>query len=367
MPKYTGINVVRRRLADGRVEVYRYHRATGRRLDGDPDSDEFRDAYIAAEIAAQTPAETAKPLSGIEEIARSYMRSPEWRQRIAASTKELREPLIEMAKTYFAEFTLRDWNNRRIRTEIFGWRDSLSATPSRADSAIDALSAMLSWAYDRALIDVNHALRVPHLSTPRPRAKKFWTADQETALIAKARPYVRRLYFFALYSLMRREDMAVLPWEHFDGRWIVYTPIKTNKSTGVEIHIPVHELPPFKTLMEEMPRNHEFVLSASRGGPLNYDNIGRALDTAKRDAFGGNANIDRTLHDIRRSGMQRLLEAGCTDAEVKSISGHRMGDGESAMGDYVERSRKLATNAYRKWWRAMQTPDAADVLQFKSR
>jgi hypothetical protein len=43
--RITGINTVRKRLADGSVRIYYYHRDTGTRLDGKPGSPEFIASY----------------------------------------------------------------------------------------------------------------------------------------------------------------------------------------------------------------------------------------------------------------------------------------------------------------------------------
>src|SRR5437588_190464 len=44
-----GINTIRKRLADGTVKIYHYHRATGMRLTGEPGSAEFIASYGDAE------------------------------------------------------------------------------------------------------------------------------------------------------------------------------------------------------------------------------------------------------------------------------------------------------------------------------
>ena len=44
-----GINTVRRYRTDGSFALYRYHRATGRQLTGEPGIPEFVESYAAAE------------------------------------------------------------------------------------------------------------------------------------------------------------------------------------------------------------------------------------------------------------------------------------------------------------------------------
>jgi len=47
--KISRINTVRKRLADGSIRVYYYHRDTGVRLDGKPGSPEFMLSYGEAQ------------------------------------------------------------------------------------------------------------------------------------------------------------------------------------------------------------------------------------------------------------------------------------------------------------------------------
>ena len=44
-----GVNTVRRYRKDGSFALYRYHRASGRQLTGDPGTPEFIESYAAAE------------------------------------------------------------------------------------------------------------------------------------------------------------------------------------------------------------------------------------------------------------------------------------------------------------------------------
>lgn len=50
--KISGINTVRKRIRDGSIRVYYYHRATGTRLEGKPGSPEFIRSYANAEATA---------------------------------------------------------------------------------------------------------------------------------------------------------------------------------------------------------------------------------------------------------------------------------------------------------------------------
>src|SRR5262245_66137960 len=80
--KISRINTVRKRLADGSVRVYYYHRDTGLRLDGEPGSPEFIASYARAErnLADRHP----DLCSG---LIRDFLTSPEFEKNLQPSTQ----------------------------------------------------------------------------------------------------------------------------------------------------------------------------------------------------------------------------------------------------------------------------------------
>jgi integrase len=286
-----------------------------------------------------------------------YQRSPEWRS-LAPRTRILREALLLEARAFLGDFSVASLDDKRTKKEIFSWRDSLADTPAKADNAIRTLSAMLSWAVERTEIEINWASKIKMLSPKAPRAKMTWTPGREEILLATAPRPVNQLYRFALFTLARESDIAAMRPENFDGRWLVFIPEKT-KRKGIEVHLPVFELPPLAALLDEIGSDW---LRTSRGKFWTAANIRWRFGDAVRKAFPGE-DIDRTFHDIRGTGITRLMDAGCSDTETAAISGHALGRG-SVLGNYIERNRQQAVNAYRKWARAMQHGEA-DIIPFR--
>src|SRR4051794_36821574 len=81
-----GVNTVTKRRSDGTVAVYRYHRASGRRLDGEPGSVEFdaswRDAERAGKHAPATPAQKGGAWAKLIE---AYQKSQEYGSLVATT------------------------------------------------------------------------------------------------------------------------------------------------------------------------------------------------------------------------------------------------------------------------------------------
>ena len=82
-----GVNTVRKRLADGTVRKYYYHRSTGKRINGEPGTPEFVASY--AEAAKREPTNSRTFLSLIE----GFLGSPEFGKLAEKTRKDYRRYL----------------------------------------------------------------------------------------------------------------------------------------------------------------------------------------------------------------------------------------------------------------------------------
>ena len=65
-----------------------------------------------------------------------------------------------------------------------------------------------------------------------------------------------------------------------------------------------------------------------------------------------------TFHDFRGTAVTRLAEAGATEAEIATLTGHSLADVKSVLdANYLRRDPKLAENAIRKLEGRTKTPD----------
>lgn len=332
----TAERVVRKKLADGTVKEYRYP----------PQAKRPRRKVIREHGA-------------IRQLSERYEKSPEF-LKLSALWQERRRYYLGVLQDELGWMTIDDLNGRNSRGWFYKMRDKFAATPNKADKLIDSLKGLLAWAYERNELDVNHALGIKHLaSSGKIRNDIVWTEDHEAIVYASFPPAMINAFRFALFSAMRQGDMCALKWENYKDGWISYQPSKTSGSSKIWVHLPVFALPPFQELIDSLPRQSEFMLLTETGKPLIAANLAvrwRFL-MAKTDLKGE----DLHWHDLRGTATTRLLEAGCSDAEVAAITGHSIGGG-SKLGDYAARSKQLALNAYRKWWEYLQEKPAVIPL-----
>lgn len=317
--------LVRKRLADGTVKVYRYER--GGRKKEEPQH------------------------RGFERLAMLYIASPEFARNSPGWQRALRKYVAAIDKE-IGYMTTADLAGEEARKRFWRLRDQFAATPHKADKVVSTLSLVLGWAYRRGHIAYNHATGIDRLAPPSStRADIIWTPDDEAAFIENAPERLADAFLLALYTLAREADLCGLRWAQFDGRWLVYKPSKTAHSTAPTIHLPVYRLEPLKALLGRLPRECAHILTAKSGIPWRPANLSHQFERRRAICLLSHSGL--RWHDIRGTGITRLYNAGCTDAEVASISGHVMG-ARAQQRSYIARTRELAENAYAKWDRAMQ-------------
>lgn len=321
------IKIVRRRLADGSVKEYRYD--------------------LGAKEVSKAKMREA---NAIHQIAMAYFAAPEFKSNSPAWQKAIRYyvALIE-DKLWWMRFS--DMADRKARAKFYEMRDFHAETPVKADRLISVLKTLCAFGYERALLAADHARGIPRLaSTGAIRADCIWLPEHETAFLGVAPPDIRRLFLMALYTAARQADLTSLRWDQYRDGWLSFQPSKTRRKTGVWVHLPVYALPPLQAVLDEAPRRCAFILSTENGVQWTGPNLRRRWERAKAKA---GIDADLHFHDLRGTAVTRMLEAGCTDIEAASITGHAMIKG-AAMSKYAARTKQLAVNAYVKWSAAMQ-------------
>jgi integrase len=151
---------------------------------------------------------------------------------------------------------------------------------------MNVLRSILGFAYDRVLIEANHALGIPKLTpSGQSRAENIWTADIRQQLFAHAKPCLRRLCLFALYTGARQSDICRLTWANIsaDG-WLSFQPGKTSTTTQVWVHLPIFALEPLDALLRALPRTEggPILLTDDRPRKWTPENIKRQMRLTKQ-------------------------------------------------------------------------------------
>ena len=227
-----GINLVKKRLADGTVRVYYYAWKGGPALRGEPGSPEFVASYTGAAARKRTP-----PQGVIFSLLQGYQASDHFRS-LADRTRADYVKQIKIIETKFGDFPLSALTDRRTRGVFKAWRDKLALSSRRqADYAWTVLALVLAWALDRGLVSVNPCEKGGRLYRGS-RVDSVWSADDEAVFLARAPQHLHLPLLLALWTGQRQGDLLRLPWSAYDGKHIRLRQSKT----GAKVMIPVGNL-----------------------------------------------------------------------------------------------------------------------------
>lgn len=324
-----GIKPVHKTLADGTRKTYYYERHTKTRLRGKPGTAEFMESYLEAIKTLPKSGEFARLIS-------AYQESPEY-AKLAPKTRHDYGNYIDLILREFGDMPIAALNAPAVRGDFKAWRNTMSATPRKADLAWSVLRLILSWAVDQTLITHNAALGGKRLHN-NSRADIIWSQEDLQKAFEHFPKHVLDALILALHTGQRRGDLLKMTWADYqDGQIFV-----RQSKTGARVHVPATRL--LIKRLEEMPRTATTILTNSKGLPWSYHGFGTSFDKAKEKA----GIVGKTFHDLRGTAITRLHLAGGSNAEIASISGHKLSQITRILDTYVAVSNHLAVSAIEK-------------------
>jgi integrase len=349
LPK--GVNVVRKRLADGTWVTYYYAWKGGPRLKGEPGTAEFQASYDAAINAKHRP-----PKGNLRSILDQYQESAAF-MKLADRTKKDYRYRIKRIDRDFGDLPIAALGDRRIRGEFMRWRDAIGLTsPCSADKVFAVLARAISWAFDWGLVPDNPCKR-PGLLYKGNRADKVWTPEQEAAFYEKAPQHLHLALTLGLWTGQRQGDLLRLAWSAFDGEHIRLKQRKTKVPVLVPVGGPL--LTALKAARAKLSEADEKrldsvpILANTRGEP--WTSYGFSCSWRKACKKAGVEGV--TFHDLRGTAVTRFALAECTVAEICAITGHSLKDASTILDrHYLKRDPELARSAIRKLEKSTRFP-----------
>jgi integrase len=337
-----GINSFRKRLADGTYRTYYYAWKGGPPLQGEPGTPEFVASYNAAVARKVVP-----PKGTLLSVLLAYQNSDEFRER-APRTRSDYVGKIKLIEKTFGDFPLAALTDKRTRGVFKAWRERLATSSRRqADYAWVVLARILSFGVDNGLVAANPCARGGRLYRGS-RAENIWTAADEAAFLERAPAHLHLPLLLALWTGQRQGDLLRLTWSAYDGKHIR---LKQSKG-GRRVVIPVGA--PLKAALDAAPKLSPIILTTLDGKPWTPDGFRASWGKAcKRAGVSG-----VTFHDLRGTAVTRLAIAGCTEAEIATITGHSTGSVRAIIDThYLARDPALAESAIRKLEKGTKSPN----------
>jgi integrase len=329
-----GINSKRKQLADGTWRTYYWAWKGGPPLRGEPGSPEFHASYNEAVARKVIP-----PRGTLLSVLQAYQDSEDFRG-LAASTRRSYIALIKRIEKEFGDFPLAGVTDRRSRGVFLAWRDRLAVNAGRrqADYAWTVLARVFSWGFDRGLV-LDNPCRAGGRLYRGSRAEIIWTVDDEAAFLERAPKHLHLPLMLALWTGQRQGDLLRLPWSAYDG-----SHIRLRQSKGERrVVIPVGA--PLKAMLDATPRKSPIILMSTYDQPWTSDGFRTSWGKACKAA----GIVGVTFHDLRGTAVTRLALAGCTEAEIATITGHSLRAVRAILDThYLHRDQGLAESAIRK-------------------
>ena len=212
---------------------------------------------------------------------------------------------------------------------------------------MDGARARAVVGLDRGLVAANPCERGGRLYRGS-RAEKMWTAADEAAFLERAPAHLHLPLLLALWTGQRQGDLLRLPWSAYDGKHIRLRQSKTGKPVVIQVGAPL------KAALDAAPKRAPIILTNSDGKPWTSDGFRASWGKACKAA----GVVGVTFHDLRGTAVTRLALVGCTEAEIATITGHRLRDVRSILDShYLHRDPALGESAITKLERGTKTPN----------
>lgn len=317
--------------AKGRAYYYFRRRVGGKyrmiRLPSDPRSPAFAEAYKS--LATEDGGLRAAPYS-FDALIASYKASAVFTD-LSPRTRQDYQKLLGMIGGWVGKKDA----SRYPRSEIMRMMNSNARRPRTANYLLSMMVILMNHAIDLEWRKDNPAKGIRKLKTGPGYLP--WGEDQvEAYRKANAeRADAILLFELALGTGQRPGDLVRMKWSDYDGGGISLTQGKT----GAALYVPLGER--LRTLLDATrPADAP---SASILGTEAYTGMEVRFRRA-RDRAGVKGV---SLHGLRKNATIELAEAGCTEAEIKAITGHETSE---MVALYSKRAnqRKTAQAARRK-------------------
>ena len=360
-----GINKVPKVLADGTKRYYYYHRATGRRLRGEPGSPEFVASFAEADNSLSFS------LKGtFNGLVRDYTSSAEFEQTLARSTQSEYRRMLISAENMFGDMPIAGLDDARVRGDFLDWRNTVARTSGKreADNRLSAISAMLTWATEHGRITANHLRGFKRLNHAD-RSEIIWLPEHIAAFMAVAPIEMQRAMILGLHTGQRLSDLLGLPWSAYNGATITLRQGKARRgrSPGPLVIIPCTAA--LRRMLDSMDRISPLILTTKTGQSFKkryfsqlWDKTMTAADLESATLPGFEEPVRLHFHDLRGTTVTLLSESGSNPQMIGSITGHSLKTVHRILERYLAKTSGLAEQAINNWENSPRT-EFANQLQ----
>lgn len=293
----------------GRVRYY-WHPGRGTpsagprvRLPDDPHTPEFWAEL--AKARAQTEKHQHEERSTIAAMVDAYFSSPKLSGLRPTTQREYLRDLREFQEEmgHLRPDDLKPHHLARLR-------DNMAATPAKANKTLKVIGALYSWGREQGwVLQANPASGLGKLEVGEHQP---WPQEALDAFPDALPPALARCCLMGLYTGQRLGDVLAMRRSAVEGNGIWVKQEKTGKLLLIPLHSAIREL---------VLRSPDVICPKPGGGAFTTDQFHAALGRARAKLPEDSPLLSVVFHGLRKNATVNLLEAGCSEAEVSSITG----------------------------------------------
>jgi integrase len=248
---------------------------------------------------------------------------------------------IKPALEWADDVPARQITSKAVRAWYRMQRDTKGEATAR--NRIAALRRLLAFGKVEGWLTENPAVGL-RVKAPRSRSRVWTIAERDafcTAALEAARPSMALAVMLGWCLGQRPADLRTMAWTAYDGKTIRIRQAKTDEAVGIPV------LPELRTLLDATERRStQMVVSENTGRPYRESDFQHTFAEI-REAAG--LPTDLQYRDLRRTLATALGAAGCSEDQIRSITGHRT---REVLKVYVRPDDSFAKGAMGKLQRA---------------
>lgn len=298
------------RFKDRHGKVRHYFRRAGypsATLPGEVGSEEFMTAYAVA--LGKAPKPIIKYAKGtIGALIPAWYQSTKF-GNLAASTQGVYRNIAERFGAEYASLPVDQLETHHIDRIVA----KKVATPGAAKNLLKVLRLLLAFAKKDRWISSNPAAEAENV-TLKSDGHHSWAEEEIAQFEAHWAIGTRERLALALflYTAQRKSDVVRMGRQHERNGLISVR----QQKTGAFLEIPVH--PELKAVLDASPAQHLTYLITKAGAPFTAAGFGNWF----REACDAAGLPGCSSHGLRKAQSRRLAEAGCSEFQIASITGH---------------------------------------------
>ena len=225
------------------------------------------------------------------------------------------------------------------RRVVVTFVESVASRASRVQAAA-VLYNVLELGRYYGLIETNTASRLS-LRHPKPRAARWTWEDVTTFSEACDSETVRAAFYLLLYTAQRPIDVVGMRWSDYDGKTISLV----QQKTGKPVEVPCHRA--LRAIIDDLKKTRRgvHIVAKADGRPIKRAWLGNRFREILR-----RCGLDHLqARDLRRTAITFMGEAGATEAQIASVSGHSIENTRQILETYLVRTLPMGQAAVRKW------------------